>query len=299
MSALRAPSWAKVNLTLHVRGQRADGFHELESLVALIGLADGVTVSTRHDDQITIECSDLTVPADATNLAVRAAQLLRSHTGTRRGAHIQLEKRIPAGGGLGGGSSNAATVLQLLNDLWRLEISPAGLADLGARLGSDVPLFCRDWPLAIMRGRGELIEPVYARLRSGILLAVPPIHSPTAAVYQSFASEGRNIERPAPPELFSRVTRQAQIDPLIEPMIDGIELRKHLFNDLEPAAGRVTPALAEFADRLRAASGLPFCMSGSGAAFFCLVELSQREEVAERLRRAIPRCRVISTIVLN
>lgn len=299
MNALRAPSWAKVNLTLHVRGRRADGFHELESLVALIGLADGVTVSARHDDQVTIECSDLTVPADATNLAVRAAQLLRSHARERRGVHIQLEKRIPAGGGLGGGSSNAATVLQLLSDLWRLDLSPAELADLGAHLGSDVPFFCRDWPLAILRGRGERIEPVYAKLRSGILLAVPPIHSPTAGVYQAFARAGTIIERPSPAEIFSRVTRQAHIDPLIEPIIEGVELRNQLFNDLEPAAGRVTSALDEFAKMLRAESGLPFCMSGSGATYFCLVDSPRRDEIAAHLRSAFPRCRIISTAILN
>ncbi len=299
MSALRAPSWAKVNLTLQVRGRRADGFHELESLVALVGLADGVTVSTRHDERVTIECSDLTVPADDTNLAVRAAALMRNHARERRGVHIQLEKRIPAGGGLGGGSSNAATVLQLLSDLWRLDLPPTELAELGARLGSDVPLFCRDWPLAIMRGRGERIEPVYAQLRSGILLAVPPIHSPTAGVYQDFAREGKIIERPSPAEIFSRVTRQAHIDPLVEPIVDGVKLRNHLFNDLEPAAGRVTPALAEFAQMLRAESGLPFCMSGSGAAYFCLVDLPRRDEIAARLRSAFPRCRIISTVIVN
>lgn len=299
MIALQAPSWAKVNLTLHVRRRRADGFHELESLVALIGLADGVTVSARHDQQITIECSDLTVPADATNLAVRAAELLRSHTGERRGVHIQLEKRIPAGGGLGGGSSNAATVLQLLNDLWRLEIPATELANLGARLGSDVPLFCRDWPLAIMRGRGELVEPVYARLRTGLLLAVPPIHSPTGEVYKAFAAKQRITERPSPAELFSRVTLLEHIDPLIEPIVDGTELRQHLFNDLEPAALSVTPALHDFATRLRAESDLPFCMSGSGAAYFCLMDINRRDEIAKHLRNAFPQCRIIATIILN
>lgn len=290
---LIAQSRGKINLTLHVRGRRPDGFHEIESIVARIGLADDVTVESWTGPAITVDCSDPSIPVDASNLAVRAARLLQSWASVGRGAHLTLAKRIPAGAGLGGGSSNAATTLQLLDRMWHLGIERGELAEIAAMLGSDIPLFMSDCPLNIVRGRGELLEPVRPSLAADLLLALPPIHSPTAAVYGAFAPAGQRFERPSAEAVLRDSTDPASRGS----RIDARTLMSLAFNDLEPAAAIVTPALGEFARRLRQESGLPFCMSGSGAAFFCLFPQGSgaAAETCERLATLLPTVRFVHT----
>src|SRR5512135_1275781 len=120
MDTLSREAPAKINLTLRVVDARADGYHEIESLVAQIDLCDTVTVTSREDRRFMVECDDRTIPCDSSNLAWRAARALADAHGVRRGALISLAKRIPTGAGLGGGSSDAAATLKLLNALWRL-----------------------------------------------------------------------------------------------------------------------------------------------------------------------------------
>jgi 4-diphosphocytidyl-2-C-methyl-D-erythritol kinase len=293
VNVLTAQSRGKINLTLHVRGRRPDGFHELESIVARIALADDLKIEAWDGPLITVDCSDPGIPVDASNLAVRAARLLQSWAAVGRGAHITLVKRIPAGAGLGGGSSNAATTLQLLDRMWHTGIERGELAEIAAMLGSDVPLFLSEGPLNIVRGRGELIDPVRPPLAADVLLALPPIHSPTAAVYGAFALAGQKFERP-PVDVILRDSA----DPAArETRLDPKALMSLAFNDLEPAATTVTPALGEFAARLRSESGLPFCMSGSGSAFFCLFPpgAGQSAKQCERLTALFPTVRFVNT----
>jgi 4-diphosphocytidyl-2-C-methyl-D-erythritol kinase len=228
---------------------------------------------------------------------MQAAELLQSRAATGLGARIKLVKRIPAGAGLGGGSSNAATTLMLLKRLWRLSIQRDELAALGATIGSDVPLFLSHAPLNIMRGRGERLEPVASRLEAEVLLALPPIHSPTAAVYAAFARTRRICERPDAATLL-----RESIDFQKSPQrIDPTQLMSRVFNDLEPAAANVTPALAGFAERLRRESALPFCMSGSGAAYFCLFQAGSNDADAQRARLVarFPEVRFICTAIAS
>jgi 4-diphosphocytidyl-2-C-methyl-D-erythritol kinase len=263
---------AKINLTLRVGPKRPDGFHEIESLVARVSLCDTVTVTPRDDAQSTLACDNPSVPCDHTNLALQAARHLARAAGLRdRAVHITLQKRIPVGAGLGGGSSNAATTLMLLNELWSLGRTPRQLAALGAEIGSDVPLFFHT-PLCIVRGRGEHVEDLRRSLRGWVVLILPAIHSTTPEVY---AAWDRLKSHPARPST-SEVLRHA----------DHAEgLMPRLFNDLEPAAFAANPALAGLAEPLGRLSGGATRMTGSGSAFFRLFdERKAAEAFGERVR---------------
>ncbi len=159
MNTAAWPAPAKLNLFLHVTGRRADGYHELETLFQLIDLADELRIRVRPDGVIERSGGPDGVPADQ-DLVVRAARLLRARAGQPElGAEIELEKRIPVGAGLGGGSSDAATALVALNELWQLGLGTERLAALGLELGADVPVFVRG-ENAVARGVGERLEPV-------------------------------------------------------------------------------------------------------------------------------------------
>jgi 4-diphosphocytidyl-2-C-methyl-D-erythritol kinase len=280
MQTLTRLSPAKINLTLRVTGRRPDGFHDLESLVACVTLADRITIMLTGQARWTVTCSDPAIPCDECNLAVRAAVRFAERVGEPVGGHIDIQKRIPAGSGLGGGSSNAATVLAMLNDLLGARLAEADLVALGAEIGSDVPLFFRG-PLCVMRGRGELVEPVEARLATELLLFLPGIHSATPAVYAAWDRRGGHSVRPEVGFVVAGLAQPARLADL-------------LFNDLEEPAVAISRELADFASALRAACPLPVWMSGSGSAFFCLdAEGSPAITVAEnKLRQAMPDLRV-------
>jgi 4-diphosphocytidyl-2-C-methyl-D-erythritol kinase len=176
------PAPAKLNLFLHVVGRRPDGYHDLQTLFQLIDLCDTIGLAPRADGRIERVEGMAEVPPEA-DLAVRAARLLQQATGCPLGADIAVRKRIPAGGGLGGGSSDAATVLRVLNRLWGLGLGRDELAVLGLTLGSDVPVFLHG-SSAWAEGRGELLEPVALPERWYLLLH-PGVAVSTAAVFQA------------------------------------------------------------------------------------------------------------------
>jgi 4-diphosphocytidyl-2-C-methyl-D-erythritol kinase len=183
---------AKVNLTLQVLRRRDDGFHEIETLMAPITLADRLQISLRTDQSIHLTCSDPSVPSDASNLAHRAAAAFSKHTGLEFGVNIHIEKSIPHGAGLGGGSSDAAVVLVALDRLLATKMRTEELERIAATLGSDIPFFIRSQP-AICRGRGEIIEPFEGLPPADILLVKPPFPIPTPWAYQAWA----NSEKPS------------------------------------------------------------------------------------------------------
>ncbi|HKB70744.1 MAG TPA: 4-(cytidine 5'-diphospho)-2-C-methyl-D-erythritol kinase [Thermoanaerobaculia bacterium] len=178
---LRAEAFAKTNFRLEVIGRRRDGFHEIDTIFQTIDLTDGIEVSGAPE-AVTLECSDPAIPSDARNLVVRAAEILRSEFGIRSGARIRLEKRIPAGAGLGGGSSDAAITLILLSRLWKADADLPALAALGATIGSDVPFFFTGGT-ARGRGRGEIVEPLADAPSRALVVLVPPFPISTAEVY--------------------------------------------------------------------------------------------------------------------
>jgi len=173
------PSPAKLNLFLYITGQRPNRYHDLQTLFQFVDYGDSLSFNVRDDSAIV-----LTTPtdgvADEDNLVVRAARLLQAHAGVSQGAEISLQKRIPMGGGLGGGSSNAATVLIALNALWQCGLCDTELAQLGVTLGADVPVFVMGHA-AFAEGIGEILQPVepeekwYLIAHPGVTIATPLI----------------------------------------------------------------------------------------------------------------------------
>ncbi|MFI3246416.1 MAG: 4-(cytidine 5'-diphospho)-2-C-methyl-D-erythritol kinase [Ferrimonas sp.] len=174
------PAPAKLNLCLHINGRRADGYHELQTLFQFIDWADYLQFQPRSDHAITLSPA-LPGVDNEHNLIVRAARLLQQHSSTTQGADIVLDKRLPMGGGIGGGSSDAATTLVVLNHLWNTQLSTDKLAELGLTLGADVPVFVRGLA-AMADGVGEQLRPV-TLAEPWYLVLVPPVEVATADVF--------------------------------------------------------------------------------------------------------------------
>jgi 4-diphosphocytidyl-2-C-methyl-D-erythritol kinase len=175
---------AKINLSFEIKGRRADGFHEIETLMTPISLSDRLTIETAADgvSGIDFTCDDPSLPTGKDNLVVRAAKLFREATKTNTGIKIALEKKIPHGAGLGGGSSDAASTLLGLNELFGTGLNDADLIGLAARLGSDVPFFVVR-SAAVCRGRGEIVDPTSLPIRFSLLLLKPDFGVPTPWAY--------------------------------------------------------------------------------------------------------------------
>jgi len=244
------PAPAKLNLFLHVTGRRADGYHELQTLFQLIDLADELRIAVRRDGVIARLGGAPGVPADA-DLVVRAARLLRARAADPAlGAEIDVAKRIPVGGGLGGGSSDAATVLVALNELWGLHLEPARLAELGLELGADVPVFVHG-ENALARGVGERLEAVSLPPRA-FAVVYPGVPVSTAEAFQA-------------PEL----TRNSEAITIPgSPLPVGVGAQLPGRNDLEPVVVARHPAVRAALEWLGARG--PARMTGSGASVFAV-----------------------------
>ncbi len=263
------PAPGKVNLFLHVTGRRPDGYHTLESLMAPIDLADTLTVE-RRDDGAIARLGAVVGVTEADDLTGRAARALQHASGTGLGVGYTLDKRIPLGAGLGGGSSDAASMLLALNRLWDLRWTRTTLADLALALGADVPFFVGGTP-ALARGIGERLQAV-SLPTSWLVLVVPPVHVSTAAIF-------------AAPEL----TRSS---PSVKMNVFSAVYGR---NDLEPVAAARFPGVALALDELRRVA--PHArLSGSGAAVFAAFA-SEREARAARARLSAPaEARVVRTL---
>lgn len=246
---------AKVNLFLHVTGRRADGYHTLESLFALVDLADTISLA-RRDDGAVVRTNDVPGVPAADDLAVRAACALQRAAGVRAGVEIAVDKRIPQGAGLGGGSSDAASVLLALNRLWSLDWPRARLAEVAATLGADVPFFVGGGP-ALARGIGDALTPVTVP-PLWVALAFPAAHVRTADVF-------------AAPEL-TRSSASAKIDVFSE---------GYGRNDLAAVTVARFPEVAEALAALARAAPQAR-MTGSGACVFaaCATEREARAALA-------------------
>lgn len=227
---------AKINWTLEVLGVRPDGYHDLRSVVLPVPLHD--TVTLEEVDGIVCEMPGMDI-AQERNLAYRAALALKDATGCARGVRIGIEKRIPAGAGLGGGSADAAAVLNGLNDLWKLHLPEAEICEIAARVGSDVPALTLGAPV-LMEGRGERVRRLRPEERADmpkseeIVVFAPGIFVSTPDVYREFREEDRGIGP----------------------------------NDLQPAALRLYPGIGEALRRLERQGLKRVTMSGSGSAVY-------------------------------
>lgn len=263
------PAPAKINLFLHVVGRRADGYHLLETLFRFIDHGDTLRFAPRDDGQIVLETPIPGVDPES-DLTVRAARALQTATGCTRGAHLWLEKRLPMGGGLGGGSSDAATVLLALNHLWQLGCTRAQLQEIGLALGADVPVFVFGQN-AFAQGVGEALHAVTLP-EAWYLIIEPPASVPTPTIFKS-----PDLRRDTP-SLSGFTGTQWQTGQLFGA------------NDLEPVACALFPPVAEALAALRQHS--PARMSGSGACVFA--EFSSEAAalaVLQQLEAANPACK--------
>lgn len=252
---LRAP--AKINLSLVVLAPRPDGYHDLHSLMGTVDLFDDLRIRRTDSGGIRLGCSGIPSPDGPENLVVKAAKRLAEQIGREPQLEITLHKRIPAGGGLGGASSDAAATLVGLNRLWQAGLSVKELHHLAAGLGSDVPFFLYA-PLALCTGRGEIVRPLPSRCRRALLLIFPSVSVSTAAVYHEYDYEHHRAEE-----------QLAQIrDRLDAGDIDGLlELN---INSLAPVTARLFPEIAAVRERLAQAGIGPVHQSGSGSTLFVM-----------------------------
>ena len=191
-AAVHVTAPAKINLYLEVLGKRPDGYHAIETVMLAVELLDELTLAADPTGQVTLNCDNPELTTGPDNLIAKAARLLKERTGSLNGASIRLTKRIPWAAGLGGGSSDAASALAGLNELWELDLSTDQLALMGAELGSDIPFFFRT-PAALCTGRGEVVNPVAVGRVFDIVLVKPPAGLGTAEVYRELGT--RNSER--------------------------------------------------------------------------------------------------------
>ena len=275
--AIVKQSHCKVNLLLNILGKRADGFHELETVMQPIAVYDRIEISKRTAG-IELTCSEATLPTDGRNLVYRAAELFLKHLAVKDGVKLHLEKHIPLAAGLGGGSGNAAITLLAMNELFGLPASLAELAAMAAQLGSDVPFFLQS-QAAVATGRGEKIEPLgnFSALKDcAVLLIHPGFGISTAWAYQSLAR--------FPQALNGTPGRAAK---LIQSLggSDLLAAGRDFYNSLEAPALEKYPLLVLFQEFLREQGALATLMSGSGSTTFGIFRnLPASEAAAEKVR---------------
>ncbi len=254
MSSLPLKSYAKVNFYLEVLKKRRDGYHEIESLIQRISLCDNILLEDKPRD-ITILCPNrqISVPANHNNLAYKAANLLMTKFSIKKGISITIDKKIPVGSGLGGGSSNAASVLKGLNRLWSIGLRNAELQELGAEIGSDVPFFING-KTALVKGRGVNIHTCFTIPKMWLVLAVPNISVSTKWAYGRVDRElTKNINSANLPTL-----KKLQFKDIVN----------NLFNRLEGVVFEEYPLIRTIKEKMIAYGASNALMSGTGSAVF-------------------------------
>ena len=261
---------AKLNLFIEVHGKRADGFHELETLMVSINLLDTLVFRQESSTQISLRnhysgCVSQKVATDSAsasdevpdgqdNLAVKAAELLKKKTGVDKGIHIELFKRIPAEAGLAGGSSDAAAVLLALNRIWQLGLSRDELQRYASEIGSDVAFFLSESPAALCQGRGEIIRPLKKAPRLHFVIVKPDSGLSTAAVFKQCRPE-------ATPRGAAKLIEHLQRG-------DLTNVGQHLFNSLQAPAELLNPDVRRLTKELGRHPFVGHMMSGSGTSCF-------------------------------
>jgi 4-diphosphocytidyl-2-C-methyl-D-erythritol kinase len=274
--SLKVPSFAKINLGLEVLGLREDGYHELRTLFQTIDLCDSITLSPRPSG-IEVVSDHPGLPSGEENLAFRAALDLQAFARVQQGVRIAIRKTIPVGGGLGGGSSNAASVLLGLNRLWRLNLHPSELHPLARRLGADVPFFLLGGT-ALGLARGEEVYPLHRQIRGEVLIVDPGRPVSTQKVF------ARIDQCLTPRENSNTIFRFVSRD------LEGEGVFGLLSNDLERASFEEAPELERNAGEIRVVlerEGASLAaLSGSGSAFFGLFQDVRRARRAEASLRS-------------
>jgi len=250
---MRLFSPAKINLFLQILGQRADGYHELRTLMCCVGLFDTISIDF-EGAEISASCSHPLVPQDQRNLACRAAHAFLAKIQRKTGVRIAIEKQIPVGAGLGGGSSNAAAVLLGLNRHFGEPLSRAALRELGLKIGADVPFFVDRKP-ALASGVGEILKPYIGLKPTPVLLIYPGFSISTAEMFRIINLRLTNCAKKI--KVFTFKDRE-------------FDIRRHLHNDFEKVAQEKFPEIGAVKQALLKQGALGALMSGSGSAVYGL-----------------------------
>lgn len=270
---LTLPAYAKINLDLRVLGRRpSDSFHEIRTVFQTISLHDELTFQKTDSGRIGLTCSDPSIPADEHNLVYRAALSLREHYGVRQGASLRLEKRIPAQGGLGGGSSDAAVALLGLARLWKLPINGDDLAKIGAALGADVPFFFTGGT-ALGTGLGTDICPLADAPGRHLVIVMPGVKVSTAEAYNSLNAPALTMTGSA--AILPVSYANAQI---------SASLYDVMRNDFEPVIYNIYPEIERARTALVKAGAGKALLAGSGA---CVFGVFDDRESSARARGAL------------
>jgi 4-diphosphocytidyl-2-C-methyl-D-erythritol kinase len=249
---LKLPSFAKINWTLRILGRRPDGYHEVATLLQTVSLCDELTFAAREDDQITLTCDDPSIPVDGSNLIVRAARALSNE----HGADIQLSKKIPAKGGLGGGSSNAAITLLALNRLWRLNRQERDLRQIAEQLGADVPFFFTGGT-ALAKGIGTEVYAAADWPKLWLLVVTPNVSVSTAKAYTALNAASLTTSDPL------SILSSSFTEPF-----SGDSSQWPLHNDFEGVIFEIEPEIRRAKVALLEAGAFNALLAGSGSSVF-------------------------------
>ena len=261
---------AKLNLALDILGKRDDGYHELETVMAMVDLADYLDFSLRLDGDIKLESSSNAVPEDGRNLIVKAGLLLQRRFQVTKGATIKLDKKIPISAGMAGGSSDAAATLHGLNQLWELNLSLDELAEIGAEIGSDVS-FCVYGGVAMCNGRGEKITPLPSLPPCWVVLAKPAISVSTRDVFSHL--EVNDIQHQHSEKMLAAIASG-----------DYYQMVEALGNDLEDYSLEKYAEISYLKKQFEAFGADAVLMSGTGPTVFAIVKT---EKKAKRLYNSV------------
>lgn len=274
-SSIRLRAFAKINLGLNVRDLRPDGYHEIFTIYQTIALHDRLAIHLSKGDRgISLQCDDPRIPSGAQNLAYRACELWKRARNFRGGIHIELEKRIPAGSGLGGGSSDAAATLLGLEHLTGNHLGLATRHELAARLGSDVPLFL--WGGRVLGcGRGEEVYPLWDFVRRHCLVVFPAVHVSTADAYREL--DQRSNSR------LTKVSKRSNICSFGAWPHLSLKFWGPAENDFEQVVFARWPELAQLKSQLIRAGAETASLTGSGSAVFALFDSAPRMIRASQL----------------
>ncbi len=265
---------AKVNFFLRVTGKRLDGYHELISLMSTVSLHDTLTIDF-NASHIQVKCSHPQVPEDHTNLAYQAAKRFFQATDISDGVDICIEKCIPVGGGLGGGSSNAATVLMALNQWYRCPLSRRQLRDIALSLGADVPFFLHQ-KTALVSGVGEVLHPVMIKISHPLLIIYPGFPVSTAWVFKNLNLNLTRAKSDAIESIFMFEYKNSNVDWLSD-----------IHNDLECVTFKKYPELLVIKENLTASGAISSIMSGSGS---CIIGIFSDTNKCQKACEEFSKC---------
>jgi 4-diphosphocytidyl-2-C-methyl-D-erythritol kinase len=253
---LKVSSFAKINRYLRILGKRPDGYHEIDTVLETVSLHDELTFTPREDDEIILHCDVHDIPSDNTNLIVRAAEALNRGVAKRFGVNVDLVKRIPAKGGLGGASSNAAVTILALNHLWNLRLEPPQLIEVGKTLGSDVPFFFVGG-VGRGRGRGEDVSALPDVEKSHLIIITPNAKVSTAHAYQAFNA----------PSLTTQGSASILSSSFAGPAFKACD-QSALHNDFEGVIFEIEPEIERAKQALLGAGAQGGLLAGSGSSVF-------------------------------